>query len=76
MTWEVHCEPDLDTPKEVSALDAEDLPVARGAYIAVDQKPSGRSVERSLEWFKSEGFEIVEWDGRWANSINARWASY
>ncbi|THU78146.1 hypothetical protein K435DRAFT_876959 [Dendrothele bispora CBS 962.96] len=53
--------------KDVEPLDAqfksETLPVAQGGYVAAEQSIHGRTADRSLAWFKENGFQVVEFDG-------------
>jgi hypothetical protein len=48
-----------------TTLSLEALPSAFGGYVAVEQDVKGRTVDRPLEWFLAQGFELKEWDGRY-----------
>ncbi|KAK7437701.1 hypothetical protein VKT23_018417 [Stygiomarasmius scandens] len=44
-------------------VDCNTLPAAQGGYIRIPQDMRGRTVDRPLEWFLKEGFELVKFDG-------------
>ncbi|KAK7448410.1 hypothetical protein VKT23_013674 [Stygiomarasmius scandens] len=55
--------------KKVTWVGTTRLSRAYGGYVGVGQDPKGRTVDRPLQWFIDNGFELVKWNGSFSIPI-------